>query len=324
MEKVLSQEEIDALLKGIETGKVDTTSDPAAVSGVSSFDFANQERIIRGRMPTLEILNDFLARLLRNPLSLMLRKSVDVVPQNLQLIKYGEFTRTLTIPTSLHVFKMDPLRGHSILVLDSKLVFSFIDIFLGGTGKAISRSEGRDFTAIESKLIHKVVTMVLAETEKVWNTIHPITVQYIRSEFNPQFASIVPPSDLILAIPFAVESEQFGGLITLCIPYSTLEPIKTKLYSGYQTDHLELDPGWMDRLVEQLKQVEVEVVVEFATTCIPAQRLLTLKVGDILPLGKEVPQRILGRVQGIPKFGGKAGIYGSNKAFQIEEKIKSL
>jgi flagellar motor switch protein FliM len=322
MDKILSQEEIDALVKGIETGKVDTTSTPKVEAEVSPFDFANQDRIIRGRMPTLDLLNDFFARLLRSPLSLMLRKGLDIIPQALQLIKYADFTRTLSVPSSIHVFKMDPLRGHSLLVFDPKLVFSFVDIFLGGTGKATSRIEGRDFSAIESKLIHKVVTVILTELEKVWNTVHPVTVQYIRSEINPQFASIVPPTDLVLIIPFELELDQNSALFSICIPYSTLEPIKAKLYSGYQAEHLELDPGWVERFTDQLKNTEVEIVVEFAKTSIPAQKLLDLRVGEILPLGKETSEGILARVQGVPKFLGKAGIYGSNKAFQIEGKIK--
>jgi flagellar motor switch protein FliM len=321
MEKILSQEEIDALLKGIETGKVDTASAPAQQPNVASFDFANQDRIVRGRMPTLEILNNFLARLLRNPISLMLRRTVDVVPQALHLIKYAEFTKTLTVPSCLHVFKLDPLRGHSLLVFDSKLVFSFIDLFLGGTGKMGAPIEGRDFTAIETKLIHKVVTLVLAELEKVWNSVYPVTVQYLRSEFNPQFASVVPPADLVLVLPFAVESEQFGGLITLCVPYSTLEPIKTKLYSVYQTDRLEIDRGWIERWVEQLRSTEVEVAIELARTMVPAQKILRLRVGDILGLGKDASDPLLARVEGVPKFIGKAGIFGANKAFQVEERI---
>ena len=273
-------------------------------------------------MPTLDLLNDFFARLLRSPLSLMLRKGLDIIPQALQLIKYADFTRTLSVPSSIHVFKMDPLRGHSLLVFDPKLVFSFVDIFLGGTGKATSRIEGRDFSAIESKLIHKIVTVILTELEKVWNTVHPVTVQYIRSEINPQFASIVPPTDLVLIIPFELELDQNSALFSICIPYSTLEPIKAKLYSGYQAEHLELDPGWIERFTDQLKNTEVEIVVEFAKTLMPAQKLLDLKVGEILPLGKEASESILARVQGVPKFFGKAGIYGSNKAFQIDGKIK--
>lgn len=321
-EKVLSQEEIDALLQGIESGKVDTTSAPPVEAGVSTFDFANPDQIIRGRMPTLDVLNEFLARLLRNTLSMVLRKPVDVTPQKTQLMKYGEFTRILSVPSSLHIFKMEPLRGHCVLVLEPKLVFLFVEIFMGGNGKANFRVEGRDFSAIESKLIHKVVTVIFTETEKVWNSVHPISVQFVRSEFSPQFVSIVPPTDLVLTVPFALEMDQFTGLITFCIPYSTLEPIKNKLYSGYQADHLEVDRGWVEKLKEQLMQTEVEVVVEFAKTLIPAQKILNLRVGDVLPLGKETSGLIQARVQGVPKFAGRAGIYGSCRAFQVEERIK--
>ena len=321
-EKVLSQEEIDALLHGIESGKVDTTSAPPGEAEVSTFDFANPDQIIHGRMPTLDILNEFLARLLRNTLSMVLRKGVDVTPQKTQLMKYEEFTRILSVPCCLHIFKMEPLRGHCVLALEPKLVFLFVEIFLGGSGKANFRVEGRDFSAIESKLIHKVVTVIFTETEKVWNSVHPISVQFVRSEFSPQFVSIVPPSDLVLTVPFALELDQFTGLITFCIPFSTLEPIKNKLYSGYQADHLEVDQGWVERLKEQLIQTEVEVVVEFAKTLIPAQKILNLRVGDILPLGKETSELIQARVQGVPKFAGRAGIYGSSKAFQVEERIK--
>jgi len=219
MEKILSQEEIDALLKGIENGKVETTSEsPGGGPDSVPYDFANQDRVIHGRMPTLEVLNDFFARSLRNPLTLILRKSLEITPHKLALMKYGEFTRTLPLPCSIHVFKMNPLRGNGLLVLDPKLVFSFVDIFLGGTGRMNFRIEGRDFTPIESKLIMKVVNIIFAELEKVWSSVHPLSFQYLRSEFNSQFATIVPPTDLVLTIPFDVEMVQVNGLITLCIP----------------------------------------------------------------------------------------------------------
>jgi len=182
--------------------------------------------------------------------------------------------------------------------------------------------EGRDFTAIESRLIYKVVTIILNEMEKAWGTIHPVTVQYIRGEMNPQFASIVSPNDLVLVLPFGVESEQFGGMFTLCIPYSSLEPLKAKLYSGYQTEKLERDRSWTEKLAEKLKFTEIEITIEFAKALISAQRLLNLKVGEVFPLRKDVSEPLLAKVQGVPKFLGRAGIYGSNKAFQIEEKIK--
>jgi len=322
MEKILSQEEIDTLLKGIENGKVETTSDsPAGGPEAVAYDFANQDRIIRGRMPTLEVINDFFARSLRNPLTLILRKSLEVTPHRLVLMKYGEFTRTLPLPCSIHVFKMNPLRGNGLLVLDPKLVFSFVDIFLGGTGRMNFRIEGRDFTPIESKLIMKVVNVIFSELEKVWSSVHPISFQYLRSEVNSQFASIVPPTDLVLTIPFDVELEQVNGLITLCVPYSALEPIKTKLYSGFQTDPQECDQSWVRRFMEQLQTTEVELVIELGKTSVSMQRLLQLKEGDILTLGKDVSEPLTAKIREVPKFLGKAGMYGSNKAFQVEAKI---
>lgn len=324
MEKLLSQEEIDAILQGIDEGQVNTSAGQQNQSGVVTFDFTNQDRIIRGRMLTLEILNDFFARLFRNTLSMSLRKVLDVRPKGVQMVKFGEFTRALPVPSSLHIYKMDPLRGHAILSLDPKLVFTLVDVFLGGNGKTTFKIEGRDFTAFETRLIHKVVTMVFTDLEKAWKTIHPLTIQFVRSEINPQFVSIVTPSDLVITITFGVELEQFTGFITLCIPYSSIEPIKAKLYSGYQSDHLEMDRSWVQRFSDRLTLSEVEVVVELGGGRITPQKLLQLKVGDVLPLEKGAGELLSAKVQGIPKFLGRAGIYGGNKAFQIEDKVKSL
>jgi flagellar motor switch protein FliM len=324
MDKILSQEEIDALLRGMSDGQVATTPEEKDESGVITYDLANQDRIIQGRMPTLEIINDNFSRLFRNSLSLSLRKIIDVGSKGVQMMKFGEFVRTLPVPSSLHVFKMEPLRGHAILVLDSKLIFTLVDIFLGGSGKTKFRVEGREFTAIESKLIRKVVNMVFVDLEKAWNTVHPIAVRHVRSEINPQFVSIVPPSDLVIMISFGLELEQFTGLITLCIPYSIIEPIKGKLYSGYQSDHLEIDHSWIERFSERLRSIEVEVVVELGRRNIMVQDLLKLNVGDVLMLENEVANFMTAKVEGVPKFLGKAGVLGGNKAFQVEEKITSV
>lgn len=241
-----------------------------------------------------------------------------------QMMKFGEFIKTLPVPSSLHVLKMEPLRGHAILVLESKLVFTLLDLFFGGSGKTAFRIEGRDFTAIESRLIQKLVGMILADLEKAWNAVHALTFQYVRSEINPQFVSIVPPSDLVLTIPFGVELDQFTGAITLCIPYSTIEPIKVKLYSGYQSDQLEVDRNWIKRFLERLKTSEVEVKVELGRSRLMVQDLLRLKVGDVLPLEKEVTEPLAVQIQGVPKFLGKPGVCGGNRAIQIEQKIDSF
>jgi flagellar motor switch protein FliM len=275
-------------------------------------------------MPTLEIVNDHFSRLFRNNLSTALRRTIDVGSRGVQMTKFGEFIKTLPVPSSLHIFKMDPLRGYALLALESKLVFTLLDVFFGGSGKTTFRIEGRDFTAIESRLIQKVVMMIFVDLEKAWNAVHPLTFQHVRSEINPQFVSIVPPSDLVITISFGVELEQFTGMITLCIPYSMIEPIKAKLYSGYQSDQLEIDRTWIRRFMDRLQTAEVEVKVELGKRQIKVQDLLQLKEGDIFPLEKEVLEPLVVQVEGVPKFLGRVGVSGGNKAIQIEEKIKPI
>ncbi len=323
MEKILSQEEIDALLRGMSNGQVDTTPEEIDESGIVPYDLTNQDHIIRGRMPTLEVINDNFSRLFRNSLSFSLRKLIDVDSRRIQMMKFGEFVRTLPVPSSFHVFKIEPLRGQGLLVLEAKLVFTLVDIFLGGSGKTPFRVEGREFTAIESRLIRKVVNMIFNDLEKSWNIVHTVSIRHVRSEINPQFVGIVPPTDLVIMIPFGLELDQFIGLITLCIPYAMIEPIKGKLYSGYQSDRLEVDHSWMGDFLDQLKSAEVEVLVELGKGSIAIQDLLKLSVGDVLPLDNEVTDLMTAKVQGVPKFFGRAGVLGEKRAFQIEELIKN-
>lgn len=321
MEKILSQEEIDALLKGMEEGKVDTAPEGAERPDLVRYDFTNQDRIIRGRMDTLEMINDHFSRHFRNSLSLSLRKVIEVSAKGIEMIKFGEFLRGLSVPASLHLFKMDPLRGHAILSLDPKLVFTLLDLFLGGTGKLPFRIEGREFTAVEMRLIGKITQMVFSNLEKSWSLLQPITIEYLRSEMNPQFVTIVPPTDLVIAITFGIEVEGFNGTMQVCIPYANVEPLKSRLYSGFQSEHLDVDRHWVERFLERVKEAEVEVKVELAKSVITVGKLLQLKAGDVIPLGKDTSDPLVCRVEGVAKFLGKAGLYGPNKAFLIEERI---
>ncbi len=322
VDKILSQEEIDALLKGMESGEVSTTTEPLDRSGVRQYDFTNQDRIIRGRMPTLEIVNDHFCRLFRNSLSGALRKTMDVGSRGVEMRKFGEFIKTLPVPSSLHIFRMEPLRGYAILALEAKLVFTLLDIFFGGSGKTAYRVEGRDFTAIESRLIQKVVSMIFSEMERAWNVVHPISFQHVRSEINPQFVGIVPPSDLVIHISFGVELEQFIGMIFFCIPYAMIEPIKNKLYSGFQSEQLEVDQTWVTRFLERLQGAEVEVKVELGRAKVMVQDLLDWKQGDVITLDQDVADPLVVQVEGVPKFIGKPGICRGNKAIQIEGRTK--
>jgi flagellar motor switch protein FliM len=322
MESILSQNEIDALLSGVEEGKVDTTPERKDNSGIKSFDFSNQDLIIRGRMLTLETLNDHFCRLIRNTLSSELRREIDVAPQGIQMVKFGEFIKTVPVPSSLHVFKMEPLRGHALMVMESKLVFTLLDIFFGGTGKTRYKVEGRDFTAIETKFITRLVAMVMGDLQKAWQTIHPITIQYVRGEINSQFVRIVHPSDLVIVMPYVVELDQVKGTMNVCIPYAVVEPIKAMLYSGFQSDRLEADQNWVGRLLDCLKGTEVEITVDLGQKEIKVRDLLNLKVGDTLVLDKEASDPLIARVQEVPKFLVSPGLYGTNKAAQFERRIK--
>ncbi len=242
MSQVLSQEEVDALLRGVTDGEIETEVEYVAdESGIVPYDLTSQERIIRGRMPTLDIINQRFSRLFRNSLSSALRKVLDISAVSTDTVKFGEFVKSLPVPASLHIFKIEPLRGFALLVAESKLVFALVDTFFGGSGEAKMKIEGRDFTTIEQRMIKKVVLMVLADLEAAWKPVHNIKMTYVRSEVNPQFAAIVPPTDVVVVIMFEVELDSVNGTLTVCLPYSTIEPIIGKLRAGFQSDQLEVD-----------------------------------------------------------------------------------
>ncbi len=322
MNQILSQEEVDALLRGISDGEVETEQEEnQEVDGVRPYDLTNQERIIRGRMPTLEIIHQKFTRLFRASLSGTLRRVIDVSARSTGMFKFGEFLKTLPVPTSMHIFRMNPLRGAALLVIESKLVFAFIDIFFGGTGSSHIKIEGRDFTAIESRMIQWVVDLFFRDLEKAWEPLEPIHIELERSEVNPQFVGLVPPSDVVTIIEFGIEMDQCNGLIQLCIPYSTIEPIREKLYTSFQSERLEVDHDWVKRLWDQLQEVEVELCVELGKTEIRGEDLLNLQVGDIIRLDQESTSELIVRVEGVPKFKGLPRAIREKNAIQLTNRI---
>lgn len=319
MTKVLSQEEVDALLKGLIEGEIESESDQhLPEGGVTNYDFTSQERIIRGRMPTMEVVNEHFARAFRISLSMILRRTVDIQTNFVQMLKFGEFLRSLPLPSSFHIFKVDPLRGQCLMVVDSKLVFALVECFLGGSARTRFKIEGRDFTSIERRLIHKVVAMAFQDLEKAWSPVHPVKMTLARVEINPMFVGIATPNDIMVISKFQVEMEQADGFISICMPYATIEPIKGKLYSGFQSEQLESDNRWSYRIQEQVRDMKVEVVVELAATVMRARDLLNLAVGDIILFNKRVNDPLLGKVEDVPKLSGHAGQVYNSKAFKVQ------
>jgi flagellar motor switch protein FliM len=322
MEKILSQDEVDALLKGLSDGEIDAPRENSSeLPGVRMFDLANQDRIVRGRMPTLDIINDRFAKIHRISLSGALRRMLDINVCQAELIKFGEFIRTLPVPTSLHILKVDPLRGHALFMVESRLIFNLVDCFFGGSGRSSYKIEGRDFTSIEYRVINKVVHQVLKDLDQAWQPITPVTFNFVRSEVNPQFATIIPPTDVTIVVRYELEMDRMMGRMALVLPYSTIEPIRSKLYASYQSDQLEVDVEWIARLKKRLRELPVEVMVELGRTQLKGSELINMEVGDVIVLDNEITQPLSVLVEGIPKYGATAGICRGNRAFQVTNDI---
>lgn len=323
MSDILTQEEVDNLLAGLSTGKIETeTEADAEPEGISSYDFTSQDRVIRGRMPTFEVVNDRFAREMRVSFSNMLHSPLDISSESVNILKFSEFGRSLPVPTSLHVFRMDPLRGYALLVLESQLVFNLIDTFFGGKATGKAKIEGREFTSIENVIIHKVVSACLKDLESAWTPVKRLKTIFIRSEVNPQFATIVLPDDLVIVVKFEVELEQSSGTVSLCFPYSMVEPIQSKLMAGFRSDALEIDYAWQKRLKEIILDSLVNFQVQLGKTEITGERLIHLKVGDVIQLDQDAEKSLIGFLENVPKFKGYAGIQRGFQAFRIESKMQ--
>ena len=288
-DKILSQDEVDALLKGVASGEIDTEEAKSKIlAGIRPFDFTNQERIIRGRMPGLEMANESFTRRFRNSVSNLIMKFVDISIQNVEIIKFGDFIKTIPVPSSINIYKMDPLKGYSLLVLEAPLVFAFIEFFFGGANAQNIKSEGRAFTTIEQRVIQKVVIMALKDLAASWDGIAQVSPEYVSSEINPQFVTIVTPAEIVINIEVLIEIEDFAGRMFFCIPYSTVEPVKEKLYSGIQADKFETDQRWSLIMKNILRQTQLNITAEIGRLTLTFEDIMKFKSGNVINLGKQI------------------------------------
>lgn len=322
MSNILSQEEVDVLLKGISVGEIDTTGRGAKEPyAVVPYDLVNRDKVFQSRLPGLEMMAERFARIFRLTLAALLREGVQVSVLSVESTKFGEFLKTHTVPTSLNIFRIDPLRGSSLFIVESKVVFTFVDLLFGGRGEATYKVEGREFTAIENKIIRKVVLGALGDLERALKDILNVRVVHQRSEYNPQFAQIVTPSDTVIVTHYEVEMECATGSMFLCIPYAVLEPVREKLQSGYQGDHLEIDREWTKRFRGGLMASRVELVAELGRAEITMKDVLGLKKGDVVLLDRFRTDNLDILVEGILKFRGCPGVFRGNNAVQISDTL---
>ena len=324
MSEILSQDEVDSLLAGLDSGDVETEAQAETLEpeGVAVYDFTSQDKVVRARMPTFDVINERLSREVRASMSTLLQTNVDVSANPLDTLKFSEFVRSLPVPTSLHVFRMEPLRGHGLIILESQLVYNLIDTFFGGEGSGKARVEGREFTPIEEVMIKKVVVACLKNVESAWFPIEPVKTSLIRSEMNPQFAAIVLPTDLVIVTRFEIELEQAAGNLVVCLPYAMIEPLRAKLASGFQAEAEEVDFTWRNRLEEVILESTVDLRVRLGSTEITGERLIYMQKGDVIQLNNDATDMLTGFIDGFPKLKGHAGIQRGFQAFKIEEKFK--
>lgn len=325
MADVLSQDEVDALLSGLTGGEIQSETDkPPGEGKYNSYDFTNQDRIVRGRLPTLEMVHDRFARLFRQSVSSAMQRVIDVNVLNTDMSKFGEFMRGQAIPSSYHIFRMDPLNGSGLLVLEGKLIFTMVNSFFGGKGASYYKMEGRDFTPIESRMVKTVVDMLLRDYQSAWQPVQKLKVSHTRNEVNPQFVSIVPPSDAVWVIEVEVSFEDVSEKLYFCLPYSTLEPMKEKLKARYQSESLSGENTWAGRISENLSSVDVELRVRLGTATITGRQVLALNPGDIIQLNERSDSPLDVFVENVLKMRGRAGVSRNSKAIQVTEFIAGI
>ncbi len=322
MSQILSQDEVDALLKGISGGDVETEQgiSPEEEVDTISYDLTKPDKAVK--LPKLVVITDKFSRSYRITLSNTIRKLAEVSFESTDVKRFDDFLREIPVPANINIFGMEPLRGLNILLIDSVLVFYFVDVLFGGGGTTKAKIEGREFTSIENTVIRKIAKGILEEWSKAWESFVPVKADYQRSEVNPQFAMVVPPNELVITITFNIEIENVSGIVTICIPFSNLEPIKEKLMGDFQIEDVNKDPFWNKTLKTLINDVFVNLRVELGKTQLTANELVNLAVGDVLPLNKFVEDDLELLIEGVEKFSGQAGTYHSNNAIQISKLIK--
>ncbi|MBC7623976.1 MAG: flagellar motor switch protein FliM [Aeromicrobium sp.] len=314
-QQFLSQDEVDALLDGMNGAeKNDAVEAPAA--GIREYDIANQERIVRGRMPTLEIINERFARNFRIGLFNFMRRTPEMAVGQVRVLKYSAFLRDVVVPTNINIVSVRPLRGSGLVILDPKLVFTVIDSMFGGTGRFQTRIEGREFTATEQRIIQKLLDVVTTEYAKAWQGVYPLQLEHQRSEMHTQFANIATPSEIMVTTKFSLEIGDAGGDVFICIPYSTLEPIRDLLYSSLQGDATSTDKRWLALLTKQVQMAEIDLVAELGSTNITVGDLLQMTRGDFIEL--PLKETIQAKVDGVPLFDCKYGTLNNHYSIKID------
>ncbi|PLZ00673.1 flagellar motor switch protein FliM [Burkholderia sp. WAC0059] len=317
----MSQEEVDALLKGVTGDAEQDAGQSAEQRGVRPYNIATQERIVRGRMPGLEIINERFARLMRVGIFNFMRRSAEISMSPVRVQKYSEFTRNLPIPTNLNLVHAKPLRGTALFVFDPNLVFFVVDNLFGGDGRFHTRVEGRDFTQTEHRIISKLLNLVFEHYASAWKSVKPLQFEFVRSEMHTQFANVATPNEIVIVTQFSIEFGAIGGTLHICMPYSMIEPIRDVLSSPIQGEALDVDSRWVRVLSKQVQAAEVELTADLTQIRGTIEQILNMRAGDVLPI--DIPEHIVAKVDGVPIMECGYGIFNGQYALRVQKMISA-
>jgi flagellar motor switch protein FliM len=317
-EKILEPAEIDALIKGVDSGAVSTQ--PATVAGeVQSYDFREPKRTLHGRLPALDLINERFARGFRISLYNLLHRSAEISVKPLRIEPFAAYVGTLAAPSSLNLVKVTPLRGTALVVLDPSLVFTIVDHFFGGNGRSW-KIEGREFTATEQRIIHMILRSVFADLREAWSPLAEIELEFLQSEVNPQFAPIEAPTELVVVSSHHIELAGGGGELQVTLPYPMIEPLREALEGGLGNTRLEKDPRWSQGLREEIEEAEVELRMLLGRTSLTLADLLNLKPEDVLPC--DFSGKVTLYAEDVPLFRGNFGLSRGLQAVKIDERLR--
>ena len=322
MSDFLSQDEVDSLLRGVsgEVKATETEAEPDKAVA-RAYNIASNERIVRGRMPTMEVINERFARMLRVSMFNLVRRTAEISVGPVRVVKFVDFIRNLVLPTNMNLVQAKPLRGNALFIFDPNLVFLVVDTMFGGDGRFHTRVEGREFTQTEHRIIQNILAAVFEAYTKAWEPVYPLEFEFVRSEMNPQFANIATPNELVVVSTFEVDFNEVGGAINICLPYSMIQPIRELLFSAMQGDHLSADKNWNSLMARQIKSAEVELVAILGHAKLTVEDVMKIRIGDIIPL--QVEDNIQATVNEVPVMECKYGIFNDQYSIKVEKMLSS-
>ncbi len=323
MGEILSQDEVDALLQGVEEGEVNTEPQEAP-EGVQPFDITSQAQIIQSNLPGLESINERFAKIQKVSLSNFINQIINIEPEHIKFVKYGEFMQFIPLPSSINIIELKPLPGKALLIFESSVVFAVLEFFFGSNDPSHIKTENRAFTAVEQRVISRLLDLCLNDYKNAWKTIYEITPELVGSETNPNYVNILNASDVIVKSTFNIEFGEFVGKFHIALPNVMIEPIKEKLDAGLALGDRSSDKKWEKILAESLLKAPVEISVEIDKAELTVRDLLNLQTGDVITLGKSIKDEFVLKVEGVEKFYCIPGYHCGSQAVKITRTIENL